>query len=397
MASWKVMMGGYCRDVTPLGGLTTRNQIGTLAAGAMVARCGRGSAMQRVMGRGHAATFVRVLWSDWVRPTITLFVLDLHGYYRRTTDSTDFTLWFTVSPLLMSLSHGPALATDKRWFSTIYTVMIPQLTPRTPSSASGTHFTTGAFNSKWMASVSSYHNRKETAATLSVAPVKGRGIWCDGACCDLEHLVVVDIPVVEPGCVAIHPYMDQSVCCEVIIAQIAERAVVVLAVDMEQTCDTKRLALLSTTRCDLHNPNIMYFSLVVLRNWDQQSPAYGSRTFIVQKSSNEIVHFAEGSSSSTVTRCDNCDQLFRLSDSVFGVSSSAKKQRGSFKLFDRDNVAQKVQQVPSGKGTLFQQGRRAQQNKPPAVVRLLHVNNINTGSAALTGECPHQQNDLAVD
>ncbi|KAH3723374.1 hypothetical protein Pelo_17921 [Pelomyxa schiedti] len=361
MAVWKLTIGTECRALTPLCELTTRTQLGAIAA-ATVERCGAGSAMQRVMGRGHAATFVRVLWSDWVRPTITLFVLDLSGEYRSKTGSTDFTLWFAVSPLLMSLSHGP-VATKQRQLRTLYNKVY---TPRASTCAStATTTSRGAlgntsctYNTKWVAFVRSYHNstaaaaaaadgtRPITSATLCVAPMKGGVIiGCDGAGCDLERLVVVDIPVIDTDCVAMFLHVDQSVCCELIISQITGSALVVLVVDMEQTCNAKRLALLGTRRCDFHL-SYMYFSLVVLRNWDQKSPAYGSRTFIV-KSGSEIFHFAEGPVSHlvpTVINCYNCtDELFRVSDSLFGVSSSS-----SFKFYHRDNVAQQVQHAPSG-------------------------------------------------
>ncbi|KAH3714082.1 hypothetical protein Pelo_19410 [Pelomyxa schiedti] len=70
----------YTENATrPTGAITTRGQLGALAAGATVNRCGADSPMQRVMGRDHASSFLRILWFDVVLPTIRLFVLDVRG------------------------------------------------------------------------------------------------------------------------------------------------------------------------------------------------------------------------------------------------------------------------------------------------------------------------------
>ncbi|KAH3698819.1 hypothetical protein Pelo_19787 [Pelomyxa schiedti] len=77
--------------VTSTATVTTRGQLGAIAAGATIPRCGGGSALQQIMGRGHATTFARLLWSDWVRPTIRLFVLKVNGLVRGASETTALT------------------------------------------------------------------------------------------------------------------------------------------------------------------------------------------------------------------------------------------------------------------------------------------------------------------
>ncbi|KAH3763271.1 hypothetical protein Pelo_4872 [Pelomyxa schiedti] len=102
-------------EVTSTGAATTFGQLGALAAGATVARCGANSAMQRIMGRGLATSLVRTLWFDWVRPTIKVFLLQVSCVHDGTTGvpSTAYrAVSFALSPLLLSVagtssSHGP--------------------------------------------------------------------------------------------------------------------------------------------------------------------------------------------------------------------------------------------------------------------------------------------------
>ncbi|KAH3763610.1 major facilitator superfamily protein [Pelomyxa schiedti] len=362
-----------CRDVTPLGGgVTTRGQLGALAAGATIARCGAGSAIFRVMGLDHATSFVRMLWEEVVRPTIRVFALGLMVLPHDPTDARRLTLYFSFSPLLMSLSSSPGrVTTTPMDFSNVFEGLPPPR-PELPD------YGMRDFNTKWVVCIETRPRFLETnipptttthssstnsnrisdgIARMSVAPLKGGIgggiIGGDGATCDVDRAVVVDVPVVA-GCVALRVYMDQSVDREVVVAQVTDSCVVMLAVDMEETCNSKKLAVLSTTRCDF--PSVVgygFYSAVVMRNWDDPfSPSYGSRTFLVkvswQQSRNELLKFVEGGTREVV-QYEHGEDVFRLSDSLFCVSCSTKKLVGSLRIYHRDNTAHALNLISGSK------------------------------------------------
>ncbi|KAH3760147.1 hypothetical protein Pelo_8030 [Pelomyxa schiedti] len=371
---WSVT-SSECRDVTPLGGrITTRAQLGALAAGATIARCGAGSAIFRVMGRDQSTSFVRMLWLDVVRPTIRVFTLDLMASpVSRSSVPRNLLLHFSFSPLLMSLSSSPGRVTTTPIDSCKVYKGLPPPFPELPNSG------TRNCNTKWVVCVNMCHETTTSCTTttitngsssisdgiarMSVAPLKGGGGIVSGdtggATCDVDRAVVVDVPVV-PGCLAIQAYMDQSVDREVVLAQITERGAVILAVDMEETCNSRKLAVLSTTRCDFPSAvDYSFSSLVVMRNWDDpSSPSYGSRTFLVkaiwEQRRNEILKFTEGGTSSSpdgLIQCDVIDDVFRLSDSLFCLSFCTNKLKGSFGIYHRDNTAHTPNLVQGTKST----------------------------------------------
>ncbi|KAH3722913.1 hypothetical protein Pelo_18381 [Pelomyxa schiedti] len=359
-----------CLDVTPLGGgVTTRGQLGALAAGATIARCGAGSAIFRVMGLDHATSFVRMLWEEVVRPTIRVFALGLMVLPHYPTDARRLTLYLSFSPLLMSLSSSPGrVTTTPMDFSKVFEGLPP---PRPGLPGYGIR----DFNTKWVVCIemrprfletntppttttnSSTNRISDGIARMSVAPLKGGfgggSVGGDGATCDVDRAVVVDVPVVA-GCVALRVYMDQSVDREVVVAQITDSCVVMVAVDMEETCNSKKLAVLSTTRCDF--PSVVgygFYSAVVMRNWDDPfSPSYGSRTFLVkaswQQSRNEILKFVEGGTREVI-QYGHGDDVFRLSDSLFCVSCSTKKLVGSLRIYHRDSIAHALNLISGSK------------------------------------------------
>ncbi|KAH3723344.1 hypothetical protein Pelo_17953 [Pelomyxa schiedti] len=340
---WSVTSSG-CIDMTPLGGrVTTRAQLGALAAGATISRCGAQSAIFLVMGQDQATSFVRMLWLDVVRPTIRLFRLYMFASPVSRTLPTDLVLYLSFSPLLMSLSSSPGrVTTTPSDFRQVYEGL-PLPFPELPRSG------TGNCNTKWAVCVDmcpTTTSISDGIARMSVAPLKGGwSVGVDGFTCDVDRAVVVDVPTVR-GCFAIQAYMDQSVDREVVLAQVAESFVVMVVADMEDTCNSKKLAVLSTTRCDFPSVGYTFYSLVVMRNWDDPfSPTYGSRTFLVKamwEDRNEILKFTEGGTNSSpngLIQCDDISDVFRLSDSLFCVAFGTENQRGSFSIFTRDDTA----------------------------------------------------------
>ncbi|KAH3722471.1 hypothetical protein Pelo_18823 [Pelomyxa schiedti] len=359
MATWNVT-DDVCRDATPIGALTTRGQLGALAAGATVARCGSGSAMQRVMGRGHATSFVGLLWSDWVRPTIRRFVLQVSGdgattgalkCHRATT------LWFAASPLLLSVSTGPsrtppggARLVDSR------RVVDRAMSLETGLSVAVRDVRTGASavvmqrrgivvlcfvaNASWAVAIynlqgdSEGHSPLLAVASLRGLPGDGRG----GG--DMEEAlggaVVVGLPSC-PGLLRMHS--DLSVDGEVVLVHVVGCCATIFAVDVEQTYNSRSLDVLSTTTCAFPTGHSLV-SLVVMKNWDHCSPGYGSRTFIAKtqrRARNRRVH-----------------EVFHVEEST-GTSrpldfhDDEVNEEGSFKLFHRDNVEQPLELLPRTK------------------------------------------------
>ncbi|KAH3732400.1 tripartite motif-containing protein 39 [Pelomyxa schiedti] len=331
----------------PTGAITTRGQLGALAAGATVNRCGANSPMQRVMGRDHASSFLRILWFDVVLPTIRLFVLDVCGLALRdgALRQKEVAVSFALSPLLMSIFREPS-SVPPLDFSPVYKAL--PLWASSPSSHNQIRDDSTAYNTKWVASVGNFVRRgKEViSGSLTVAPLMGGAISTGRAPhCDVERAVVVDMPMVN-GCITCRAFVDQSVDCEVVVAQVTQSCVVVVVVDMEETCESKKLAVLSTTRCEFPSEQHNFYSVVVMRNWDDLfSPAYGSRTFLVKLSWNrlrfEILHFPEAAISPkpTVIQSKNVEDVFRLSDSLFCVSCCRNTLQESFSIYHRENPA----------------------------------------------------------
>ncbi|KAH3743059.1 hypothetical protein Pelo_15552 [Pelomyxa schiedti] len=290
MATWNVTHDSCC-DATPIGATTTRGQLGVLAAGATIARCGGDSAMQRVMGRGHATSFVQLLWSDWIRPTIRRFELQVPGYSGTSAGSRSHsvtTLWFAASPLLLSVSTGPS---------------------HTPS----------------VGRLADSRRVVEGVMTL------------DGG----FYVAVRDVHT-GASTVVMHVWNGATI----------------FAVDVEQTYNSRSLAVLSTTTCAFPTGHSLV-SLVVMRNWDRSSGRYGSRTFIAKtlrrarnRRVHEVFHVEEstGTSRPLGFHDDEVNEVFRLSDSVFCVSfCTSNNQEVSFKLFHRDNVEQPLKLLPREK------------------------------------------------
>ncbi|KAH3743051.1 hypothetical protein Pelo_15544 [Pelomyxa schiedti] len=355
MARWNVDVT-KCVDSTPPAGLTTRGQLGALATGATVVRCGGGSAMQRVMGRGHATSLVRVLWSDWVRPTIKLFIVEVSSSLQEVRH----TLLFTVSPLLLSITCGPQLWAPRShhnpgtWIDAGHRYARRESNPNdgtflalrdvhsrscTQVAVSGTTEIGTVFgyavNSKWAAVV----RYRQGPVMLTVAPLRTTSSR------DHPASVVVEMPMaVVRESHLVRLFMDPSVDSEVAVTPFYQNKAVILVVDMEQTYKSKSLVLLSTTRCAF--PLGHFASLVVLRNWDYGSQGYGSRTFIASTlldySLTELFHVEEGTGLTThiARNGDYVTNLFRLSSSRFCVSFISEKFQGSFSIFHRDNVAQ---------------------------------------------------------
>ncbi|KAH3763606.1 hypothetical protein Pelo_4536 [Pelomyxa schiedti] len=326
-----------------------------------------------------------MLWLDVVRPTIRVFTLDLtaspvpHSSVPR-----NLLLHFPFSPLLMSLSSsspGRVVAHEPTSSYKVYEGLPPPF-PELPNSgarsfnakwvvcvdtcyetnnATTTRTTTTTGNSSSTSSIRNSNRISDGIARMSVAPLKGGfgggTVGGDGATCDVDRAVVVDVPMV-PGCLVVRAYMDQSVNREVVLAQITRSGAALFVVDMEETCNSRKLVVLSTERCDFPSAvDYSFSSLVVLRNWDDpSSPSYGSRTFLVkailEQRRNEILKFTEGGASSSpdgFIQCDNIDDVFRLSDSLFCVSSCLKE--GSFRVYHRDNATQPLDLIQGTKLT----------------------------------------------
>ncbi|KAH3714600.1 hypothetical protein Pelo_18890 [Pelomyxa schiedti] len=220
--------------VTSVAAVTTRSQLGALAAGAAISRCGANSAMVGVMGHGHATSLVRMLWSDWVRPTILFFVVDARGFpsgattcsYSQAKSTT--TVSFALSPLLLSVALAPApppacinTASGASWVDSdraadvayggsypLYhpVVWVRDVHTRLPGGAGGVAVARGrpgeayvyAVDSKWAAMVSYSTAGNGSPAALTVASLLRVPSVDDHTGMEyLSNSVVVEMPFVD--------------------------------------------------------------------------------------------------------------------------------------------------------------------------------------------------------
>ncbi|KAH3742624.1 hypothetical protein Pelo_15987 [Pelomyxa schiedti] len=289
---------------------TTRDQLGALAAAATVARCGAGSPMVAVMGRGHAAWLVRSLWSDLVRPTLRALALEVRGTLlvdKGLVSHVALSLSVVVSPLLLGVASAPGLGPDTPrgatrvgpstvtgWATRAMgggAVLVVQGLPADPSTAvpvAVSPWDCYVIGARWATVAGPGRGERpwtkgcDRMVTLTVTPLNGGFSVLD--CGEDECLgpgsVVVEVPqLAGKGMVGVYP--DQSVDSEVIVTHSKENRTVILVVDVEKTHNSKSLVVLSTTTCEFALGR-SFVSLVVMRNWDHCSPAFGSRTFIVQ-------------------------------------------------------------------------------------------------------------------
>ncbi|KAH3732003.1 hypothetical protein Pelo_17163 [Pelomyxa schiedti] len=315
MSTWTLSDGTHSADIRAT--ITTRGQLGALAAGATVERCGGDSPMQRVMGRGPATSFVRTLWSDWVRPTMRLFTLQFSGLRRGNSPASRFPVTFGVtfsaSPLLLGVASAPAMLPSRfgvcSWVDRTHVVVDSKLYQQTGldvidvvsrskvASIRGPpdQGTESYVNSKWAAVVR--YNRRggvEFSApdTLAVARIrekpedkgerKGEG-KDDGKETAGRQCVVVEMTVghcseCENCPLKVKMFRDQYADSEVVVTQSRKRGSVtsIFVVDLEQTYNSGSLAIVSTTTCVLPTGHL-FESMIVLRNSETKG-----RTFIVR-------------------------------------------------------------------------------------------------------------------
>ncbi|KAH3723136.1 hypothetical protein Pelo_18161 [Pelomyxa schiedti] len=348
---------------------TTRGQLGALAAGAVIARCGAGSALLRVMGRDQAAALVRALWHEWVAPTLTRFVLEVECAPRGPAclRRRSLTLSLVASPLLASVARGPAAApargnsgawVDARRFAeraflpggTVLVVRDLPTGAKCPVwSSPRCSMDEFAATARWAACVSFDRRpavRSCTLAVASLAGIPGQHDRYDGVDGDaIGRTVAVGLPMVSLVSSSLfRVYSDPSDESAFVVVHFTESGAVIFVVDVEQTYKSKSLVLLSTTAWTLPHGH-SFVSLVVMRNWDHESPAYRSRTFIVKTvcshSTYEVFRVDECSGRCRyllVQEGDNVEDVFRLSDSLFCVGLFTKHRTLSYKIYHRDNM-----------------------------------------------------------
>ncbi|KAH3722525.1 hypothetical protein Pelo_18769 [Pelomyxa schiedti] len=255
------------------------------------------------MGRAHAPAFVRMLWSDHVAPTLRLLVLRLAGSGPNSNGVGTPTLSLVLRDVLCSEEAQAVVAretrSDRAW----------------------------GVNSKWAACVTS----GTEPVCLAVVPMGGLKALEGGA----------------GGDVSCDGYADGRV---PVVAKHTRRANVIelFVVDIAATYKRRSLALLSTMRCELPT-GLQWKSLFVMRNWDQCSAGYGSRTFIVKaeaSSKYSMFSWAEGTGTATPIIFPDSDatiyDVMRLSDSVLCLSLRKKKRGGMFGLYHRHDVTQQL-------------------------------------------------------
>ncbi|KAH3742623.1 hypothetical protein Pelo_15986 [Pelomyxa schiedti] len=363
---------------------TTRGQMGALAAAATVARCGAGSPMVAVMGRGHAAWLVRSLWSGLVRPTLRTFVLQVSGTSAqpsprprpqrpRAAPPASAIVSVSLSPLL--LGAGPSAPSLRRpdpraaaWVDS------GRVVTRTPWSAGGavlrlspaaacegerepvvapvgripwdTRFRLVA-GPKWVMYLT--FKQPGDPVMLNVVRLSGlaKGSGTPGC---VGGSVSVDMPQLV-GAGTIHMFYDHcAVDGEVIITISRDSNTVILVVDAERTYNSRSLALLSTTACGF--PACYVFSsLVVMRSWGRSPPGRcGSRTFIVNTlflgTVYDVYCVQEGTATSTPISNHVVD-VFRVSDSLFCLSFATNYKQELFSLYDADDPTHPLDLIPS--------------------------------------------------
>ncbi|KAH3765138.1 hypothetical protein Pelo_2970 [Pelomyxa schiedti] len=353
---------------------TTRAQLGAVAAGATIPRCGARCPMVLAMGHGPAAWLVGSLWRDLVRPTLRTLRLDAF------TEHFPFSLAVTVSPLLLGAVPGsppdpsPSLAfswvrpTPVGSDSAVTVRRNPAGGPSAGDWVLATRDTRtylqvpvarvplGAAHVNllcppdWSVTAVLQASRRPHV-TLAVAPLRSAPLR--GHEEEERRLVHVEVPqFTEPDGIRIYP--DHSVCSEVALTQSSCNKMVILIVDVAETHRSKSLAVLSTTRCEFPD-HYSVESLVVMRNWDSCSPdRHGSRTFIVKTRRNmptrkafptyEAFHVQECTAASTSIKRHVVD-AFRVSDSLFCVSYRTNTDLEWFNLYHRDSPARPLEVV----------------------------------------------------
>ncbi|KAH3767204.1 hypothetical protein Pelo_913 [Pelomyxa schiedti] len=356
---------------------TVRDQMGALAAAAAVARCGAGSPMVAVMGRGHAAWLVRTLWADLVRPTLRLFVVDVTGVCRQGPDTAcrvPHGASFRLSPLLLGVACGPRLPPTPygttrvgpgsislwlhrgRGMLAVCDLLANSMPRREAVPVANAPWDGHVVGSRWAATVGRTRNPVASAkapgsaskhidaeVSLTVAEmIRGVAVSAGGCLCgcgddgDLGYTVVVGVPQFAGSEGRVQMFPDQSVESEVIVTHSTANRTLILVVDVEQTHNSRSLAVLSTTRCEFP-PGYLFQYLVVMRNWGQcSSSPFGSRTFIVtthfKRSFYEVFRVQEHTAI-FMPIMRHVSGVFSLSDSLFCLSFYAKKLRDYFYLY----------------------------------------------------------------
>ncbi|KAH3723305.1 hypothetical protein Pelo_17992 [Pelomyxa schiedti] len=383
--------------------------MGTLAAAATIGRCGAGSPMVAVIGRGHAAWLVRSLWSDLVRPTLRTFVLDLRGTpFGAAADRrsrTTVAVSVVLSPLLLGVSSPPTrVPAHPRRVSRVGPSSVAE------KGEAGAGGGGGVLTIKELGRGGSGGNEEEEAVAsapwyghvigarwaATAGPADGIRSWMpddshkvnltvtrrvdrEGHHCGRDgkglacSSVVVPVPQLEGmGHVGVYP--DQSVDSEVIVTRSTENRTVIVVVDVEQTHNSRSLAVLSTTTCEFPLGH-SFVSLVVMRNWDHHcsssssSSSFGSRTFVVKTRLCDLIqeahHVQEGTSIPTPVM-HNVVGVFRVTDTLFCVSFCTNKKQVQCNLYHRDNPTQPLNAVAlsatanaksQGKGIKMTQGK----------------------------------------
>ncbi|KAH3732402.1 hypothetical protein Pelo_16767 [Pelomyxa schiedti] len=366
MATWRVADATGTADIEAT--ITTRSQLGGLAAGATIERCGGASAMQRVMGLGPATSFVRALWRDLVRPTIRFFVVQVYAYDRgastRCRFPSVFSVCFSLSPLLLSVSSapGPALlpicftrwvdatriALDSKAHEGRFVLAIKNTGTgsevtcvRGPPSSAAEHGHEFSVNAKW-AAVVRYDRRGESTEhpTLTVAGIKKKEgeATTAAAAAGGQKCVVVEMPVVDccecPYCARqVQMFADQHAESQVVVTHSRKDGSVtsIFVVDLEETYDSGSLALVSTTTCVLPTS---FESLIVLRN-PRSGSSHNQRTFIVRTCKSKwtfgVWHVEEGTGIATHIM-DGAVDIFRVSDALFCVSVRTNRLHEWFQI-----------------------------------------------------------------
>ncbi|KAH3731926.1 hypothetical protein Pelo_17239 [Pelomyxa schiedti] len=238
--------------VDVLASTTVRDQMGALAAAATVGRCGAGSPMVAAMGRGHAAWLVRSLWSDLVRPTLRLFVVDVTGVCLRGPDTArrvPHGASFRLSPLLLGVACGPRLPPTPYGTTRVGPGSISLWLHRGRGMLAVCDLLANSMprreavpvtNAPWDGHV--VGSSQGTEVSLTVAEmIRGVAVSAGGCLCgcgddeDLGYTVVVGVPQFAGSEGRVQMFPDQSVESEVIVTHSTANRTLILVVDVEQT------------------------------------------------------------------------------------------------------------------------------------------------------------------